>query len=135
MNVTDVKSHLRGLETMRQLEPAYFAPLGGAADVVARSVGGKVKMAQLRKLFGGLKRVERQHSHCRDDEELEKDGVYLLYPDIAYANARNLISNDFFDVMAALIEPERLKTVGDFRRVMEFMQAVVAYHKYRFQGR
>ena len=132
-----------------KLESEYFAPApdeqgenGGAAFVVAgiRERGKwkkRIKITQLRKLFAEVKCLERELKIKRLWEEKEEilpedfyTGLWLLHPELAYARGRNLIDEDFFKLMRRSIQPEKLKSVGDFRRFSEFLTAVLAYSKY-----
>ena len=52
-----------------------------------------------------------------------------LIPELAYAQGRGLIPDDFYRLMKASLSSQKLQTVKDFRLLTEFLTAVLAYHK------
>jgi CRISPR type III-A-associated protein Csm2 len=54
-----------------------------------------------------------------------------IMPELAYARGRKLIPNKFYRIMKACLRNQSLVTVGDFRLFLEFLTAVLAYHKFR----
>ena len=127
-----VVKHIRKLSSLSKFKPADFAPpRDGLAHRVARAQGRKMKTTQLRKFFGEIDLLERKVR----DKELEDplkpeihDELQLLYPELAYAVGRRLVDRGFFEMMEECLN--RVKTVGDLRRLREFLAAVVAYRKY-----
>lgn len=94
-----------------------------------------MKPNQLRKVFHELKRMEletRQKGKKDSSDPFENQRIYLLIPQLAYAKARELIQEDFYTLMKLIIgdsKTTKVKSIADYRRFVEFMTAIVAYHK------
>lgn len=129
--VSDVKSHLQALNTFSELQEEYYAPLGGAADILAqRMINDQMKMTQLRKFFGLLKKIQKTHLGHKDDAPLKQDELYRMVPLLSYSYGRKIVSREFFDVMTVSLQPEKMPHVKDFNKFINFMEAVVAYYKF-----
>lgn len=138
----DIRAVIRKISkpdfTFSQLAPEDFAPIDGCAYAVATKIDrgkakGRLKITQLRKLFAEIKRLERELGASRETESLTPQfysQLYLLHPVLAYAKGRDLIDQDFFELMRVSLSRDKLKTVADFRRFSQFLTAVVAYSKY-----
>ncbi len=130
--VEEVKQKVRGLRKMSDLSPTDFAEEGGLADSLASEFGEKLKPTQLRKVFTEIKRVRRDVEH-----EMSPDAVFnqarlmMLMPTLAYAVGRDLLPRDFYEILKLCLGRERLKANADFLRTADFIEAVVAYHKFR----
>lgn len=119
------------------LRPEQFAQQGKVAEQLAEAfVNDKtveLKPTQLRKTFHALKEKERKFRDREDADPLgdeDKREIYLLIPQLAYARGRGLIPQTFYELMRVCLSSDKLKTIGDFRRLVEFITAILAYHKY-----
>lgn len=92
-----------------------------------------MKTSQLRKVFSEIKRIELLIKGERDEAIFENSDLLLLLPQMAYAKARDLIQPDFYEIIKLIIgkggNETKIKTVEDFRKFVELMTAIVAYHK------
>lgn len=139
LSVEEVLKHLRTLPTMGQLDSAKFADEDGWADTLAvffvqkdeKEKKERLKPTQLRKVFHALKDVERQCKGQKDDTPFDIAKVLHLKPELAYALGRELIPKQFYDLMKECLTASKLKTVADYKRLVEFVTAILAYHKYR----
>lgn len=129
MNINDVKKKIEEIKTFSELDPAFYAPEGKAAHVVALNVKNTMKVTQLRKFFGHIKQIEAKIKGKKNEETFDPTHLYILMPELAYALGRNLISQDFYELMKICLSPKKIKTIGDFRRFVEFFSAILAYHK------
>ncbi len=127
--IDEILGKLKGLKRMTNLEPAEFAEEGGYADTLAREFGKELKSSQLRKVFGALKQVDIRAKSEPADKPLERSEINRLIPELAYAFGRDLVPEGFYDLMKMCLSQTKMQTVGDFRRMMEFLTAVLAYHK------
>ena len=100
----------------------------GWADIIAYNLGRKMKTAQLRKVFDSLKQMEQKVRGRKDEEEFNDPKLYMILPHLAYAKGRGLITSEFYNLIKTII-PEKIKTIGDFKKFCDFMTAIVAYHK------
>lgn len=125
--------------TFSQLKPEEYAPLDGYAYQVAVKQEGdkgkpRIKITQLRKFFSQIKRLEAQLVKLKkDDDELDEAfyaELYLIVPELAYAKGRDLIDQDFFELMRVSLDKAKFKRVRDFRTFAKFVTAVLAYSKY-----
>lgn len=124
------------LGAMRDLSPSRFADETGLADKLAKSFGKDgLKATQLRKVFHALKEIERnvnreiKGGRKKKSDAFEVQELALLMPDLAYAKGRGLIPDEFYKVLRLTLR-ERVKTYEDFERAMQFIEAVMAYHKF-----
>ncbi len=114
------------------LDPERFAPADGIADRLAREFGKDLNTTQLRKVFNRIKAMDRRLKSYGDEDELGgeiRGEISLLIPELAYAAGRGTIPDGFYSLMKLLLDRNRLRTVGDFRRLVQFLTALLAYHK------
>ena len=129
-----ITKHLTSTKTFAEIDVDLFAPDGKWASQIAKYLGDKMKVNQLRKVFGELKNIELtlKRQGKKDSDEFNEPRLSLLIPQLAYARARKLIRKDFYELMKVVIgdkKTTKIKTAGDYRRFVEFMTAIVAYHK------
>lgn len=106
------------------LDPKDFAPIYGWADKITWELQGKIKSSQLRKVFNQIKQV------CDKADIENKVELYLIYPNLVYAQARDLIPREFYNLLVACLDKlKESKNKEDFKRFGEFMTAIVAYNK------
>jgi len=109
-----------------------FAPSDAWAETIARSLKDKMKTTQLRKVFASIKQMELKAKARKDEDIFNDSKIYMMLPHLAYAKARKFINDDFYSLMKVIIgngTSGKIKHVGDFKRFVEFMTAIVAYHK------
>ena len=114
------------------LDPEKFAPADGIADRLAEEFGRSLNTTQLRKSFNKIKAMDRRLKPFKDEDELSREikgEISLLIPELAYAAGRGTIPDEFYNLMKMLLDGNKLKTVGDFRRLVQFLTALLAYHK------
>lgn len=128
--IDEILGKLKGLSRMADLNPTDFAEEGGYADTLAREFGRDLKSSQLRKVFGALKQVDIQVKRDPVDKPLGRSEINRLIPELAYAFGRDLVPKGFYDLMKMSLSQTKMQTVGDFRRLMEFLTALLAYHKF-----
>ncbi len=134
-NAPKVKARISNLSTMQDLSPKDFADLGGLADQLADYDEKELRATQLRKIFHALKDIERKVKQDLRGEKkkatdpFESSELLLLMPDLAYAKGRRLIPDDFYDVLQLVLR-KKVETYADFERAMQFIEAVMAYHKF-----
>ncbi len=127
--VDEVLGKIRSLPRMADLNPADFAEERGYADTLAREFGRDLKSSQLRKVFGALKQVDIRVKSEPLDKTLARSEINRLIPELAYAFGRELVPKGFYELMKMSLSQTKMQTVGDFRRLMEFLTALLAYHK------
>lgn len=129
-NINDVKTKIRELTSFSDLEPDYYAVEKGAAHIVAIDIKKKeMKTTQLRKFFGHIKKLEAETKGKKKGDSIESSKLYLIMPELAYALGRKLISKDFYELVKESINSNKIKTVEDFKQFVNFLSAVLAYHK------
>lgn len=124
--IQDVDRFIRTLPSMSHLKPEDYAEPDGLADVVART---EVKATQLRKIFHYVKELKREFE--RTDTKFNRAKVALIMPSLAYAQGRKLIPAEFYELLKLCFGPEKCKSADDFRSAADFLEAIMAYHKYR----
>jgi len=129
-NITEVKEKIKGLATFSLLSPDYYAVENGAAHIVAKGVKDKeMKTTQLRKFFGHIKRLDAQTKGKKVNDAFVSTKLSLIMPELAYALGRKLISEEFYGLIKECLNASKIKTVADFKNFVDFLSAVLAYHK------
>lgn len=132
--INELQRRLRETGTLSVLlKPEDFALEGMVADTIARDHQKDLKPTQTRRVFNTIKQVERQNRRMADDAALSNEDrtrLTLLAPELAYAAGRGLIPMDFYEVLRDCLKSDKLRTMGDLRRLVQFLSAVVAYQKY-----
>lgn len=129
--MNELKNQQKTLKNI--ISPKDFADQGQVADVIAIELKDKMKPTQLRKFFHAVKEKERRVKGDKDSDNISSainTELRLLIPELAYAKGRELITQDFYDLMRCCLSAETLKTVGDLRVFMQFLTAILAYHKF-----
>jgi CRISPR-associated protein Csm2 len=127
--IEEILGKFKSLRRMADLDPAEFAEEGGYADVLAREFGRDLKSSQLRKVFGALKHVDIRVKSEPPEKPLARSEINRLIPELAYAFGRELVPRGFYEMMKLCLTQTKTQTVADFRRLMEFLTALLAYHK------
>ncbi|MGQ9629719.1 MAG: type III-A CRISPR-associated protein Csm2 [bacterium] len=137
-DIEEVTKYIGELPSFSKLEIEYYAVENGAADVIAKKLGDKMKVNQLRKLFESIKGIERDCRGKDDSDKFETDKLYRILPELAYALGRGLITSDFYELVKTGIgnsNTTKFKTVGDFLRFKDFLSAIIAYNKKHQKGK
>lgn len=128
--VQEAITHIRQLERMRCLQLDDFAPEGKLADRVAQaSIKADLQSTQLYKIFHELKNIQKEVWRA-PDEPFERTKVLRLIPLLAYAAGRKVIPEKFYQLLKALLDTSKIETNADFLRAFDFIEAILAYHKY-----
>ncbi|MFZ2071655.1 MAG: type III-A CRISPR-associated protein Csm2 [Halobacteriota archaeon] len=125
------------LQNLSQLDEKDIAEEGGYAEQIAKAREVKdLKTTQLRKFFSEIKVNERKL------KEKGWDGIkadfYMMRPNLAYAKARKLVPDPFFKLINACMkqvdkgDDEQKKE--NYKRFVQFLEAIIAYHKYYHGG-
>jgi CRISPR-associated protein Csm2 len=131
---TEVESILKEIEELKMLKDLKekeIADEKGYADRIASRLRG-MKTTQLRKFFDSIRKIKEE---LKDGgwEEVEAD-FYLLKPRIAHARGRNLIPEEFNEFMKVCMRKVDIGEGRDkkenFEKMVDFLEAVVAYHRY-----
>jgi CRISPR-associated protein Csm2 len=90
----------------------------------------RLETNQIRKFLDAINRVKVELNQDKDDEQIFNDiepEIVLLKPKLAYAAARQRSAKPLSDVMSIAID--NVKTVEDFKRLVQFVESIIAYHK------
>jgi len=131
--IDEIIKKIESLQSLKDLVVEEIAKEGGYAEKVAKSQLFKnLKTTQLRNLFDGIKENERKLTE-KGWNAIEAD-FYMLRPSLAYAKARELIPEDFFNLMNACMKQvdkgDENGKKENYKRFVQFLEAIVAYHKY-----
>jgi CRISPR-associated protein Csm2 len=127
--------------TKANFKPEDYAPQEGYADKIAEEIyksKEKMKVTQLRKVFSNLKTIYTNAKKKKSPNfEEQRDAIFLLSPELAYAKGRKLITDDFYKLMkACLFKTQnkktscRIATLDEFENFMKFFEAILAYYKF-----
>lgn len=86
----------------------------------------QLKTNQVRKFLDAVNRIKADLPEDGDFSKIETD-VVLLKPKLAYAAARQPAAKPLSDVMSAAIE--KVHSIKDFERLVQFLESTIAYHK------
>jgi CRISPR type III-A-associated protein Csm2 len=131
-DIQSVLEAIRRKETMSELQPEEFAEEGQLADQVAGHFGkDDLKPTQLRKVFHTLKRMQQGVKGKKADDPFDRTELLKLIPELAYATGRGLLPQKFYELLRLCLSSEKVKTNADFLRAFDFVEAILAYHKFR----
>lgn len=132
--VDELKQRLQQQGMLAQLlTPDDFASENQVAAKIAHDHQKDLKPTQTRRIFHTIKQIEHHTRREADEENLSDDDrmrLTLLSPELAYAVGRGLIPREFYEVLKLCLHREKMRTVGDLRRLAQFVSAVVAYQKF-----
>ncbi len=92
-----------------------------------------VKRSQFRRVFTHIKKIQSN----LESKKLEKTAllpetilkeILLLKPKMAYTAGRHTNIKDFYEVVVTFVN--NMKTVLEFSRFYDFVEATLAYHRY-----
>jgi len=115
------------------LLPEDFAGEDQVAASIAQKYKKDLKPNQTRRIFHTFKEIDRHTRRAQEDTPLPDDDrtrLTLLAPEMAYAVGRDLIPRDFYQVLKLCLQKDKIQTVGDLRRLVEFLSAILAYQKF-----
>ncbi len=96
-------------------------PLVEAAEKLGEKLARNLKISQIRKVYGAVKKIQMR-------DEFHRNDLIMLKPKLAYAAARNDAVTDLKDALTQAID-----RVGDdpqrFKNFVDFFEATLAYHK------
>lgn len=146
MTITQIQKQIADLRIMRDLKPTDFSEEDGLADSLvqyflseSKEKKGKkeLKINQLRKVFHSIKSIQRslepkirKRSDVKD-MAFDRSMIATLQVNLAYARGRQLIPEEYYDIMKQCLSQQKLQTNEDFMRVADFSEAILAYYKFR----
>ncbi len=96
-------------------------PLVAAAESLGRKLARNLKTAQIRKVYGAVKKIQMS-------EEFNRNELIMLKPKLAYAAARKSEVSDLKDALTQAIN--EVDSTHKFKNFVDFFEAVLAYHKF-----
>jgi CRISPR-associated protein Csm2 len=92
-----------------------------------------VKRSQFRRVFTHIKKIQANVESKKLDKTADIPGeilkeILLLKPKMAYTAGRHKSITDFYDVVVKFVNG--MKTVTEFTRFYDFVEATLAYHRY-----
>ncbi|MGD2084962.1 MAG: type III-A CRISPR-associated protein Csm2 [Candidatus Aminicenantes bacterium] len=92
-----------------------------------------VKRSQFRRVFTHIKKIQANVESKKLDKTANIPGeilkeILLLKPKMAYTAGRHKSITDFYDVVVKFVNG--MKTVTEFNRFYDFVEATLAYHRY-----
>jgi CRISPR-associated protein Csm2 len=131
MEIKEILDEIKKLKSMADLSPEKYAEEGGLAESFVRELKKdrrkEMKATQLRKVFHQVKDLKREFKR---PEDFSRGKIALIMPTIAYAVGRELIPPNFYELMKLCFGQDRCKTKADFDNAADFLEAIMAYHKY-----
>jgi len=128
LTIQQITSELKALKSMSDLSPERFAEEDGLAESFVRQIRGDLKTTQLQKVFHQVKNLKLKYN--KSDEEFNRGQIALIMPTLAYSVGRGYIPKEFYDLMKICFGSEKCKTKADFNSAADFLEAIMAYHKY-----
>ncbi|MDE0087841.1 MAG: type III-A CRISPR-associated protein Csm2 [Candidatus Poribacteria bacterium] len=95
-------------------------PLVTAAENLGRKLARNLKTAQIRKVYGAVKKIQMS-------EEFNRNELIMLKPKLAYAAARKPEVEDLKDVLTQAIN--EVDNTDKFKNFVDFFEAILAYHR------
>ena len=95
------------------------------AENIAGSIRGDLKTAQLRRIYGEVKKIEMDFK--KGEGSFSRDRIVMLKPRLAYAASKKyeviLIKNIFTKCI------DKIQDLDDFTKFVSFFEAILAYHR------
>ena len=96
-------------------------PLVDAAENLGKKLNSsRLKTAQIRKVYGAVKKIQVS-------EEFRRNDLIMLKPKLAYAAARNPAVTDLKDALTQAID--KVNSPERFKNFVDFFEATLAYHR------
>ena len=95
-------------------------PLVVAAEVLGRKLARNLKTAQIRKVYGAVKKIQMS-------DQFNQNELIMLKPKLAYAAARKPEVEDLKDTLTQAIN--QVDNSDKFKNFVDFFEAILAYHK------
>jgi CRISPR-associated protein Csm2 len=92
-----------------------------------------VKRSQFRRVFTHIKKIQANVESKKLEKTADIPGeilkeILLLKPKMAYTAGRHKSITDFYNVVVKFVNG--MKTVTEFNRFYDFVEATLAYHRY-----
>lgn len=123
--IQDVHRFISKLPSMSHLRPEDYAEPNGLADIVAKT---EVKATQLRKIFHYIKDLKREFQ--KSNASFNRAKVALIMPSLAYAKGRGHIPEEFYNLLVLCFGESKCRSAEDFESAANFLEAIMAYHKF-----
>lgn len=94
-------------------------PLVTAAEILGRKLARNLKTAQIRKVYGAVKKIQMS--------EFNRNELIMLKPKLAYAAARKPEVEDLKDTLTKAIN--EVDNDKKFKNFVDFFEAILAYHR------
>ena len=95
-------------------------PLVAAAENLGRKLAKNLKTAQIRKVYGAVKKIQMS-------EEFNRNELIMLKPKLAYAAARKSEVEDLKNTLTQAIN--HVDNHEKFKNFVDFFEAILAYHR------
>ncbi len=130
-NINDIIKKLDNYTMLKEIDVKdLIDETNGFAYIIAEN-SSKLKTSQLRKFFGAIRKMETKNSW-----ELIEPEFYLLKPRIAVGVGRNHVPRPFYNVIMKMMEKVDVgsdeEKIENFKVFVDFFEAIVAYHKFRY---
>lgn len=138
--LAELKAKITGYQPLSNMPHREFSDERGLADRLAQELKGfdNTKATQIRKIFDEIKAIRRsiesklKRGEIKESDPFERPPELLrLMPALAFATGRKLIAPPFYEILRHCLGEPQLKTYQDFLRAADFIEAVLAFHKYR----
>ena len=114
------------LPSMSALPPEQFAEDEGLAESFIYH-NHDLKPNQLRRVFHHVKDLQRE---LAQGGTFDRSQVAMIMPLLAYGVGRGLIPENFYKLMKLCFGSAKCRTQADFDTAANFLEAIMAYHKY-----
>ncbi len=123
--VDEIRAEINKLPGMKALKPEKFAEPGGLAERFASDMKDKLKATQLRRFFHEVKDLKLAF----ETSGFDRSKIAMLMPMLAYAKGRKVIPDSFYELMTLCFGSQKCRDKYDFDRAVDFLEAILAYHK------
>ncbi len=132
-NAQDIVNRIEQVENLADIDIEEIAKEKGIAESFVLTIRrGQLNPTQLRKFFDTI--IRNQELIREKGWDAAQAEFYMLRPSLAYAKGRNLIPDDFFDLIDTCMKKIPANSEDQIRknhdRFVDLMKAIVAYAKY-----
>ncbi|MBW1953420.1 MAG: type III-A CRISPR-associated protein Csm2 [Deltaproteobacteria bacterium] len=133
--MTESVNYQNYAKRMEKLEDLETAVLVDMADEMGKELARNLKINQIRRFLDALRKIEQEFFRVASSadpgqREKIKHNLSMLRPKLAYAVGRDRSVRPLMTVLEPAIRKAAADPDQNFEKLLHFMEAIIAYHKY-----
>ncbi len=126
------KGYAKEMENLENLDSSRLVDI---ADDIGGKLARSLKINQIRRFLDALRKIEQEYygvigSEDPQQKEKIKHNLSMLRPKLAYAVGRDRSVKPLMTVLEPAIRAAANNPEQGFEKLLRFMEAIIAYHRY-----